>query len=85
MTVFYVHRRPDGSIDAAMGRIRPGYAEEPLDDSIPELAAFLRPPAPPPEATPLAPEDMERLLLQVPGITRAKIDQAKKDRRKPLP
>ena len=40
---------------------------------------------PPPEATPLTPEDVERLLLQVPGITRARIDQAKKDRGKPLP
>ena len=51
MTVFYVHRKADGTIDAAMGRARPGYAEEVLDDSAPELAAFLHPPEPEPTLT----------------------------------
>lgn len=43
------------------------------------------PPVPDPTATDLTPEDIERLLVQVPGITAAKIAQAKRDRGKPLP
>ncbi len=38
-----------------------------------------------PEDTLLILEDVERLLLQVPGMTRSKINNAKKDRGKPLP
>ena len=44
------------------------------------------PPAPSaPEETPLTAEDVERLLLALPGMTQAKIDTAKRDRGKPLP
>ena len=39
----------------------------------------------PPEDTPLNAEDTERLLLGVPGVTKAKIANAKRDRGKPLP
>ena len=39
----------------------------------------------PPEDTLLTPEDTERLLLGIPGVTKAKITKAKKDRGKPLP
>ncbi len=43
-------------------------------------------PTPPaPENTPLTAEDVERLLLAVPGVTRAKINSAKRDRGEPMP
>lgn len=40
---WYVHRRGDGSIASAHSEIRPGYAEEAVDESNPELAAILNP------------------------------------------
>lgn len=43
------------------------------------------PDPPDPATTPLTPGDTERLLLaNVPGMTKAKIDQAKRDRGKPI-
>lgn len=44
MTVWYVHRRRDGTIASAHQELRPGYAEEVVEDSAPELAAILNPP-----------------------------------------
>lgn len=49
---------------------------------------FYAPPAPPPsplaEETALTPEDLERLLLSLPGMTAERIAQAKRDRGKPM-
>jgi len=45
MTVWYVHRRGDGSIASAYQDAQPGYAEEALDtDTSAELRTFLTPP-----------------------------------------
>ena len=41
MTVWYVHRREDGSIASAHEEPQPGYAEEALDETVPDLAFFL--------------------------------------------
>jgi hypothetical protein len=41
MTTWYVHRRDDNSIASAHGEPQPGYAEEALEDSDPEMAAYL--------------------------------------------
>lgn len=46
MTVWYVHRRADNSIASAHEVPQPGYAEEPLDASAPELQALFAPPVP---------------------------------------
>lgn len=40
MTVWYVHRRQDGTIASAHEEPQPGYAEEALDDATPELSAW---------------------------------------------
>ena len=37
MTVWYVHRRDDGTIASAHGEPQPGYAEEALDDTVSPL------------------------------------------------
>ncbi len=78
--------------------IHGGFATEiPAGGSLPNLlvdpvaetvSIFIPPPvpAPLPEDTKLTLEDVERLLLsEVPGMTRAKINQAKNDRGKPIP
>jgi len=43
MTTWYVHRRSDGSVASAHQEVRPGYAEEALDQSSADLAPLLRP------------------------------------------
>lgn len=40
MTAWYVHRRADGTIASAHEEVQPGYAEEALDDTAPELTAW---------------------------------------------
>ncbi len=41
MTIWYVHRRGDGSIASAGEDMQPGYAEEALDDATdPEMIAY---------------------------------------------
>lgn len=50
MTVWYVSRRDDGTIASAHEEPVKGYAEEALDESVPDLALFLdaaRDPVPP--------------------------------------
>lgn len=41
MTTWYVHRRDDNSIASAHGEPQVGYAEEALEDTDPEMAAYL--------------------------------------------
>ena len=50
MTVWYVSRREDGTIASAHAEPVAGYAEEALDETVPDLALFLsaaRDPVPP--------------------------------------
>ena len=83
--IFYPNGRSRGGTI-----IRPHYAELWAQyqawlakGKTPDLADPIIVPAP--EDTPLIPEDIERVLLDIPGVTRAKIDAAKRDRGKPLP
>jgi hypothetical protein len=60
MSVWFVHRRDDGSISWAGQYVQPGYADEQLDDATSaELHTFLNPPLVPPKPTPR--EWLERL------------------------
>lgn len=63
--------------------IPPGWREEVLSDTHPDVVAFLNPPSSAPETTPINANDLARILMS-PGvvlpITQAVIDQAKKDR-----
>ena len=53
MTIWYVHRRDDGTIASAHQEMQPDYATEALDDASGELADwFATVNAPPPEVTP---------------------------------
>ena len=45
MTVWYVHRREDGTIASAHEEMQPGYAEEIVDLAAPGMEAFRPPPA----------------------------------------
>jgi hypothetical protein len=58
--IWYVHRRGDGSIASAHSELRPGYAEEEVADTDPELATILNPPKP---EKPLTAEELYDMLL----------------------
>ena len=46
MTIWYVHRRADGSIASAHEEPQPGYAEEAVAETAPALQALFAPPIP---------------------------------------
>ena len=79
-------REPSGGAEAGRSIIQIGDIFVEYSGSPPDQAALDAHFAPPDAATTtLTPEDTERLLLAVPGITAATIARAKRDRGKPLP
>ena len=77
-------RREAGVIVGLAANPSSTYPEQ-VADNDPEVISFLNPPKKTIEETALLGEDIERILVNHLGITTGQINQAKRDRGKPLP